>query len=213
MKNVYDITKEFEKKLSEYTGAPYVVCVDNMSNALFLCLYYLKNVVKLRTGNDNYIRIPSRTYPSVPCEIIHAGYKIMFDKTNGTTLKGPYQLKSTPVWDCALRFTKGMYVSGQYQCISFTGPRKHLKLSKGGAILTDNKEAYEWFKKARFSGRGECDYHEDNFDDNPVIGWNMYMMPELAARGLLMMQAFPDHNEDLEIPYPDLSLFKIYQCS
>jgi hypothetical protein len=43
------------------------------------------------------------------------------------------------------------------------------------------------------------------------------MMPELAARGLLLMSQFynPDgtkkHNEDLELPYPDLSKFKIYK--
>jgi dTDP-4-amino-4,6-dideoxygalactose transaminase len=40
MKNVYDITNEFEKRLSDYTGAPYVVTVDNQSNALFLALMY-----------------------------------------------------------------------------------------------------------------------------------------------------------------------------
>ena len=40
MKNVYDITAEFEKRLADYTGAPYVVTVDNQSNALFLALMY-----------------------------------------------------------------------------------------------------------------------------------------------------------------------------
>lgn len=216
MKNVYDITIEFEKKLAEYTGAPYVVCVDNMSNALFLCLtWYKQNFYRgIISKLENLdITIPSRTYPSVPAEIIHAGFKVRFEPLPGMMLKGPYQLKPTPVWDCALRFTKGMYKAKQFQCISFTGPRKHLKLSKGGAILTDNKEAYDWFKKARFSGRSECDYHEDNFDINPVIGWNMYLLPELAARGLLMMQAFPDHNEDVELCYPDLSKFKIFQSN
>lgn len=210
MTNVYDITREFEKKLCEYTGAPYVVCVDNASNALFLALMWWrsKQLFSVRTGVVKpEITIPSRTYPSVPCEIIHAGFKVKFEPFIGMTLKGEYQLKPTPVWDSALRFTKGMYRPGQYQCISFTGPRKHLKLSKGGAILTDNKEAYEWFKKARYSGRGECDYHNDDFT---MLGWNFYMMPELAARGLLMLQAFPEHNEDVEVCYPDLSKFKIY---
>lgn len=199
MTNVYDITKEFERKLCEYTGAPYAVALDNMSNGLFLALMW--------TGYKGEVTLPSRTYPSVPCEIIHAGCKVKFEPLPSMMLKGPYQLKPTPVWDCALRFTSGMYVPGQFQCISFTGPRKHLKLSKGGAILTDNKEAYEWFKKARFSGRGECDYHNDDFT---MLGWNFYMMPELAARGLLMLQAFPEHNEDISLCYPDLSRFKIY---
>ena len=37
---IYKITEDFEKALSDYTGAPYVITVDNMSNALFLALYY-----------------------------------------------------------------------------------------------------------------------------------------------------------------------------
>ncbi len=98
--------------------------------------------------------------------------------------------------------------------MSFTGPYKHLKLSKGGAILTDDYKAYLWFKRARFSGRRECSYHEDNFD---MIGWNFYMMPEVATRGLLLMQDFydtegnPKHVEDKEMLYSDLSKFEAYK--
>ena len=206
MTNVYDITKAFEQKLSEYTGAPYVVCLDNCSNAIFLSLMWQKLFGDWDPPTEP-VSIPHRTYVSVPMSIIHAGGKVRFEPFIGMMTKGAYQLKPLPVWDCALRFTKGMYVPGQFQCLSFTGPRKLLKLSKGGAILTDNKEAYEWFKKARYSGRNECDYHEDNFTQ---LGWNMYMLPELAARGLLLMQAFPEHNDDVEICYPDLSKFKIF---
>jgi dTDP-4-amino-4,6-dideoxygalactose transaminase len=99
-------------------------------------------------------------------------------------------------------------------CISFTGPYKHLKLSKGGAILTDDHEAYLWFKRARYSGRNECSYHEDTFD---MLGWNFYMIPELATRGVLLMSQFYSHdgtkksNEDIELPYPDLSAHSIYK--
>jgi dTDP-4-amino-4,6-dideoxygalactose transaminase len=203
---VHKITEEFEEKVASYTGSPYAVAVDNMSNALFLCLYYEKI-------NGQEITIPSRTYMSVPCEIIHAGGKVKFEKVEGPTIKGAYQLKPTRVWDCALRFTHNMYVKNTFMCLSFTGPYKHLKLSKGGMILTDDSDAYRWFKKARFSGRNECSYHEDNFD---MIGWNFYMMPEIAARGLLLMSQFydkngnPKNNEDLELPYPDLSKFDVY---
>lgn len=203
---IYKITEEFEQKLSDYTGAPYVVTVDNQSNALFLALMYEKV-----SGKD--ITIPSRTYPSVPCEIIHAGAKVKFTPVEGTTIKGAYQLAPTKVWDSALRFTHNMYMPNTHMCISFTGPYKHFKLSKGGAILTDDASAAAWFKRARFSGRNECSYHEDYFD---MLGWNFYMMPELAARGVLLMNQFydskgnPKHNEDLELPYPDLSKFEIY---
>jgi len=205
-KGVYKITEEFEKSLSDYTGAPYVVTVDNQSNALFLALMYEKI-------SGQTITIPSRTYPSVPCEIIHAGGKVNFRQVEGNTLKGAYQLEPTNVWDSALRFTADMYIPETHMCVSFTGPYKHLKLSKGGAILTDNHDAFLWFKRARYSGRRECSYHDDYFD---MLGWNFYMMPEIATRGLLMMSQFYDMKgnkkniEDLELPYPDLSKFEIY---
>ena len=206
---IYKITEDFEKALSDYTGATYVVTVDNQSNALFLSLMY-------EQVRGQEITIPSRTYPSVPCEIIHAGARVKFKLTNGKTIKGAYQLEPTNVWDSALRFTADMYIPNTHMCVSFTGPYKHFKLSKGGAILTDNHDAYLWFKRARYSGRRECSYHDDNLD---MLGWNFYMMPELAARGLLLMSQFynrdgsPKHNEDLELPYPDLSKFKIYSES
>ena len=204
---IYKITEEFEEKLAHYKGAPYVVALDNLSNALFLALKY-------EQIEGQTITIPARTYPSVPCEIIHAGGKVNFTPVEGNTIKGAYPLEPTNVWDSALRFTADMYLPGTHMCVSFTGPYKHFKLSKGGAILTDNKEAYEWFKRARFSGRNECSYHEDHFD---MLGWNFYMMPELAARGLLLINQFYNldgskkSNEDLELPYPDLSKFEIYK--
>ena len=208
---IYKVTEDFEKMLAEYTGAPYVVTVDNQTNALFLALYYERHVNKSIVSE--HITIPSRTYPSVPCEIIHAGLKVKFRPVAGKTLKGSYQLEGSNVWDSALSFTADMYKSGQHMCVSFTGPYKHFKLSKGGAILTDSHEAYLWFKRARYSGRRECSYHDDNLD---MIGWNYYMMPELAARGLLLMGQFYNtdgskkHNADLELPYPDLSKFEVY---
>ena len=218
---VHKITEDFEKELARYTGAPYVLCVDNQSNALFLCLYYwIQKRKKEHKSNFNYVEVidvPQRTYPSVPCEVIHAGAQVNFTKVEGETIKGAYQLTPSNVWDSALRFTADMYIPESMMCVSFTGAYKHFKLSKGGAILLDDLDAYKWLKKARFSGRSECSYHEDDFDDNPVIGWNFYMMPELSARGLLLISQFYNadgskkQNEDLELPYPDLSKFKIWK--
>lgn len=204
---VHKITADFEEALCKYTGAKYAVAVDNQSNALFLSLKY-------EGIEGKEITIPSRTYPSVPCEIIHSGGRVRFAPVESKYLKGAYPLTGSRTWDAALRFTADMYLAGTFMCLSFTGPYKHLKLSKGGAILTDDYKAYLWFKRARFSGRRECSYHDDNLD---MIGWNFYMMPELAARGLLLMGQFydmdgsPKPNEDLSIAYPDLSKFKVYQ--
>lgn len=205
--NPHSITRQFEAAISEYTGAPYVVCVDSGSNALFLAL--LRSDVRGKS-----VEIPCRTYMSVPCEIIHAGASVKFYPVEGTTLKGAYQLKNTPVWDSALKFTADMYQPGTYMCCSFTGAYKRLKLGKGGCILTDNKQSYEWFKRARFSGRRECSYHDDFFD---MLGWNFYMNPLIATLGLQQMPQFYaiDGSKlempDLELPYPDLSRFNFYQ--
>lgn len=202
----HKITEEFEREVSRYTGAPYCVAVDNMSNALWLCLTYCGV-----SGVE--IKIPSHTYPSVPCEIKLAMGKVRFIDSP-KMLKGEYQLYPTRVWDSALRFTADMYVSGRLQCVSFTGPYKHLKLGKGGAILTDDLDAVKWLKKARNSGRDECSYHEDVFT---MIGRNCYMHPTVAALGLQLIGQFYNldgskkENEDLSLPYPDLSKFPVYE--
>lgn len=206
MNPLYEPTRLFEEKIAEYTGAPYCVCVDNESNALFLALMY-DNV------KDKVIGVPNRTYMSVPCEVIHAGAKVKFWKVKGKTIKGAYRLIGSRVIDSALSFTTDMFIMGSLMCCSFTGPYKHLKLGKGGCILTDNEDAYKWFKKARYSGRDECSYHEDKFD---MLGWNMYLLPEIAIKGLREMQQFYNLDgtkkemPDLELPYPDLSKFPIY---
>ena len=161
--NVHKVTAAFEDSLCRYTGARYAATVDNQSNALFLALLY-------EGIEGREITIPARTYPSVPCEIIHAGGRVRFKPVEGRTLKGAYPLEGSRVWDSALRFTHNMYMENTFMCLSFTGPYKHLKLSKGGAILTDDHDAYLWFKRARFSGRRECSYLDDNLD---FIGWNM----------------------------------------
>jgi dTDP-4-amino-4,6-dideoxygalactose transaminase len=208
--NEHSVTKAFEEAIASYTGAPYCVCVDNESNALFLALTY--------DGVDGKdILIPCHTYPSVPCEIINAGGRVRFFHPcliqNDGYLKGAYLLQGSHVWDSALRFTADMYLSGTYMCCSFTGPYKHLKLGKGGCILTDNEKAYKWFKRVRFSGRNEVSYHEDDFT---MTGWNFYMNPVIATLGLQMMRQFYNMDgskkrmPDIELPYPDLSKFPIY---
>jgi dTDP-4-amino-4,6-dideoxygalactose transaminase len=207
--NAHEVTKEFEKILADYTGAKYAIAVDNASNALFLALMF--DNIKGKT-----IEIPCRTYMSVPCEIIHAGGKVEFYKMPGKTLKGMYLLRGSNVIDSALHFTADMYVQGTLMCCSFTGPYKHLKLGKGGCILTSDYEAYKWLKRARFSGRNECSYHDDIFD---MLGWNYYINPMISSLGLLLMQQFYNLDgtkkdmPDLELPYPNLSQYEIYTKS
>jgi dTDP-4-amino-4,6-dideoxygalactose transaminase len=204
--NPHKITEAFESSICNYTGSPYCVAVDNQSNALFMALKY-------EGIEGKEITIPSHTYPSVPCEIIFAGGKVNFEDSP-RILKGAYQLKPTRVWDSALRFTGDCYMPGTFMCLSFTGQWKHLKIGKGGAILTDDYKAYLWFKRFRYSGRRECSYHDDNLD---MLGKNYYLPHILASIGLQQMLGFYNQDgtkkvmPDLELPYPDLSQFPIYK--
>ena len=196
MTNPYQIVSDFENKIAEYTGAPYAISIDSCTNGLFLCCKYLK--VK-------EITIPSRTYPSVPCSIIHAGGSVKFENYNW---RGAYQLNPYPIWDAAKRLTSNMYLDNSFMCLSFHA-KKALPIGRGGAILTDNKESVDWFKMARFDGRHECALENDTFG---MVGWNCYMTPEQAARGLLLMHFLPENNEDPpEEAYPDLSKYEIYK--
>jgi dTDP-4-amino-4,6-dideoxygalactose transaminase len=193
--NPYKIVKMFEEEIAEYTGAPYAIALDNCTDALFLCCTFLK---------VEDVTIPKKTYLSVPQAIMAAGGKFIFDDIDW---KGIYQLYPYPIYDSARRFTSNMYINGSFMCLSFH-PKKILKMRKGGVILTDNQEAYEWFKKARHEGRDEIPYIEDNIK---FMGWNMYMTPPDAAEGLWLMSSMPKHNEDTHEDYPDLTNHDLYK--
>lgn len=199
--NPYRIVQMFEEEIAEYTGSRYAISVDSCTNAIFLCCKYL---------NVDKVTIPSKTYLSVPMSIINAGGDVIFDTSPETNhWVGQYQLKPYPIYDSAKRLTSGMYISGSFMCLSFH-IKKQLPIGKGGMILTDNKDAADWFKRARYEGRSEKYYKEDNID---TIGWNMYMTPQEAAHGLCLMQNYPRHNSDMNElnGYRDLTEFKIFQ--
>ncbi len=206
--NPYAIVDDFEKRIAEWCGSKYAVAVESGTAAIFLSLQWRRNSRAM--GSGDAVVIPKLTYPSVPCSIIHSGFRVYFSEESWY---GEYELINTEVWDAALRFRKGMYHGG-LQCLSFH-IKKHLPIGRGGMILTDNEKAYEWLKKARFDGRNPVPLKEDSFT---MLGWNAYMEPANAARGIqlfeVLRQKHPDGMEDLkaeEQNYPDLSQFAIYQ--
>ena len=196
--NPYQPVIDFEKVIAEYAGSKYAVAVDTCSSAIFLSCVY-KKVEK--------VSIPKHTYPSVPCGIIHAGGKVKFDDRKW---EGVYDLEPYNIWDGALRFKEGMYVWGLH-CLSFH-VKKHLGIGRGGMILTNDKKARDWLRKARFDGRKPMPLKEDNFT---MLGWNCYMTPAQAALGLQLFHFLKDKDlPDLKVEdqgYPDLSKFPIYQ--
>lgn len=198
----YDIVRKFEEVIAEYAGSKYAVAVDSCCGAIFLsCVYQKKNGWKVAS-------IPKFTYPGVACSVINSGLELEF---NDLDWKGRYGIMPISVIDSALRFKKGMYIKDSYYCVSFHA-KKHLPIGRGGMILTDDVNAYSWFKRARFDGRREMSLKEDNIN---MIGWNMYMTPEQAARGLMLFDLVKNENlEDIDNKsqgYPDLSKIKVYQ--
>lgn len=202
--NPYIVVHQFEEALAEYSGSKYCVCVESGSAGILLSLLWMKQQV----GDLGMITIPKNTYPSIPCSIILLGGKVNFSNQEWN---GIYQLKPWAIVDGALRFKRGMYVPFSLHVLSMH-VKKHLPIGRGGAILTDDKEAYEWLKKARFDGRSPVPLAEDNFTQ---LGFNAYMQPTDAARGLQLMQALGDRElEDLKVEdqkYPNLDLFPIYK--
>ena len=190
-------TKNFEAALCEYTGAKYAVCVNSCTAALQLCLEWLQ---------ATEVSIPKRTYVSVPMSIRNARAIIRWREEEW---RGAYQLEPYPVWDCARRFTSGMYVPSQFQCVSFSAS-KILGMEQGGAILHDSHPADSWFRAMRFDGRMEGTMPAG--DTITCIGHHCIMLPSVAAQGLLRLHHLPKHNEDMpDYPYPDLSTFPVFK--
>ena len=200
MRNPFEIVAWFEDAIAEYTGAPYAIATTSCTESIFLCCKYL-NVQNCE------VTIPDKTYLSVPQSIIQAGGVL---KLEDLEWQGAYQLKPFPIYDSAKRLTSNMYIKNSYMCLSFHH-KKHLKVGKGGMILTDDKEAVKQIKKLRYEGRSiGVPYHEDQLGDG---GWNMYMTPEQAARGLTLLSDYPKNVEDLkeDPPYRSLSTFDLFK--
>jgi len=192
--NEYKIVEYFEDLISEFSGSKYAVSVDSCTSALFLSLMY-------RNVRDREVLIPSKTYISVPCSIIHAGGRPIF---HNLIWSGTYKLHPFNIVDGSLRFTENMYEKNTLHCLSFH-MKKHLKIGKGGMILTDDKNAYKWLKLARYNGRQGKEYMKESFQ---LVGWNMYMTPEDACRGIRIFKTLERKNADIGNEYQDLSKYR-----
>tara|TARA_R110000796_G_scaffold47751_5_gene114650 strand:+ start:34255 stop:34845 length:591 start_codon:yes stop_codon:yes gene_type:complete len=190
----------FEEEMADYTGAPYAISLNSCTNALFLACRWVG-------VEGQEVILPKRTYLSPPQSVRQSGGELVFDDRKW---EGIYQFKPFPIYDAAKRLTSNMYIPGTFMCLSFH-IKKHLKIGKGGMILCDDPGAAEWLKARRYEGRtaGKM-YHEDMIDEE---GWNMYMTPEEAARGLTLMQNYPEHMPDIpeDPPYRDLTEFDLFK--
>jgi len=198
LRNPHEIVRWFEEEVAHYTGAPHAVSVDSCTNAVRMCCEY---------ADVEEVTIPSSTYVSIPQSIMQAGGTVSIEDVEW---EGIYQLKPYQIYDAAKRFTSNMYIKGTLMCLSF-GIKKNLKMGKGGMILTDSIEAVEALKKLRWSGRHEATPMAE--DDIETMGYNSYITPEWAARGLMLLSVYPEHQDDQSEPggYPNLSRYGFMQ--
>jgi dTDP-4-amino-4,6-dideoxygalactose transaminase len=135
-------------------------------------------------------------------QILHAG---LYPEYHDFEWSGVYQLEPTRIWDGAVRWTKGMYVGNNaLQVVSFQF-KKRVPIGKGGMILTDDYEAYKMLKLMSYDGR-DLTLPYDHPEHVKTIGYHMYMTPEDAARGIILMDSVPEVNEDSgnHTMYPDV---------
>ena len=189
--NPFDAIDEFEKAIGEYTGAKGVIVTDSCTHAMELGL--------IRSRPKVYGSIPAHTYISVLMTLEKLGSAYMLTDEEWID---SYNIGGSNVWDYARKFEKDMYVPGQVQCLSF-GRSKPLELGRGGAILTNNKQDYQWFKRAAYDGRNLNFKHwgeQKEFE----IGYHYMMKPEECVDGLNKLEAGVFNTDQTGFKYPDL---------
>lgn len=185
----------FEQRLSEFTGAPYVVLVDSCTNAIFLALTYLARYDSIAPT----ITIPSQTYVGVAQSVLNAGFNLAF---NAERWVGQYVLHGSPIVDAAVGFKQGMYRGGMV-CLSFH-QKKALPIGKGGAILLNDKQAYTTLKRMSWDGRDASISVADDLA-NIIPGFHMNMTPNDAATGVLLLNSYKGDKIGSYADYPDIS--------
>jgi len=182
LQKLYTNVERFEEALCVYTGSRYAIAVDCCTNALLLCLQY--------TASKKII-LPKNTFIGVAAIAKHLNIEIAYQDISWN---GIYKISPTNIFDSARRFTSNMFIPKSFMCLSFHY-KKHLKIGRGGAILMDNKKAYDWFKLARNCGKNtKQPLPEQTYS---VCGWNMLLHPELAKKGNMLLKKISKHNPDL----------------
>lgn len=194
--NNNDFVTMFEQRLSEYTGAPYVVAVDRCTTALLLCI---------KVCGITEVTIPTHTYVSVPMTLHLHGVGVSLQMSHWHEM---YELGNTNIYDCAVGFDKHMYRPSTYMCLSFQ-QKKRLAIGKGGAILLDNPHHASLLRRLRHDGRDSSRSVIDELATDPTAiqyGYHAYMSPDEAAKGILLLnQLTSSYTPGWWGDYPDLT--------
>jgi dTDP-4-amino-4,6-dideoxygalactose transaminase len=196
----FNIVTEFENKIATFFGAPYAIAVDSCTHGIELCLRYT---------NASEIKVPDRTYLSVPFLAPKLGIKLNW--TRGIEWTDYYHV-TDQVIDAAVLWKQNSYLPNTFMNISFQY-QKHLSLGRGGVILTDNKEAALQLKKMSYDGRlPNIPWRQQNID---TIGYHYYMTPETAQLGLNKLETAINTTarQWVYTDWPDLTQMKIFDDS
>ena len=185
---------EFERALAKFTGAPGAIMTDCCTHAIEMCLRY---------EQVKGLKMTPYTYLSVPMTMHKLGIDYVYLDEPEQTWLGEYNFIYTRVWDSARRLEPGMYRTGQMQCLSF-GHTKPLQIGHGGAILLDNKQAYEVMIKQRYDGR-DLNISPWNTQKTFQLGYHYKPAIEDAERGLELLEQYKSAPEQPKfVQYPDL---------
>lgn len=193
---MFDKILKFEQELAEFANAPYAVMTDCCTHAIELCLRYDK---------PNGCIFPAYTYLSIPMLMHKLGIEYILEDRPWT---GEYQFRNTRVWDSARRLEKNMYRPGHMQCLSF-GHGKPLHIGRGGAILLDDKAAYDALLLMRYDGR-DLNITPWQSQQTFRVGYHYKPTPEEAIQGLAMLEGVKLNNPvPVHVAYPDLRTITI----
>ena len=180
----FDKILKFEQALAEYTGAPYAIMTDCCTHAIEMCL---------RHDRITEVAFTPFTYLSIPMTMHKLGIKYSYfpdTLPHRQQWTGEYKFEGTRIWDSARRLEKNMYRPGQMQCLSF-GHTKPLHIGRGGAILLDDKEAYDAIIRMRYDGR---DLNISPWLDQKEfeVGYHYKPTPEEAVQGLALLEGLKE---------------------
>lgn len=193
----FNVVTDFEKQIAEFYGAPYAIAVDSCTHGIELALRYT---------NADHIRVPNRTYLSIPFLANKLNIDLFWKDENWVD----YYYLTEQVIDAAVLWKKDSYIPNTFMGVSFQY-QKHLSLGRGGILLTDNKEAAIKIKKMSYDGRlPDIPWRDQNIN---TIGYHYYMTPETAQLGLNKLPTAIDNTPRQWVvnDWPDLTQMEIFK--
>lgn len=168
--------EDFEKNLANFLGAKYAVGVNSATDALYLCLRYLK------IGIGDQVLVPSRTFVATPQVVVQLGAEPVYYDLDSFSIEGldvskvkaimPVHiegmidgcmeeiLKTAKEHNWAVIEDSAQALGAKYKdkfagtlglagCFSFYPAKILGAAGDAGAVVMNDKKMYEWLLEAR----------------------------------------------------------------